>query len=407
MNSSSHSWRGDHTHMEQAGPRDTAASEASSKPSANGMTEDCVVTEQRASPPLQQPPPQSCVFADMASPVNSSSGHHLSPQRLAFDTVQRPNNPRHRVSLQKKEIHALTRENRLLREQRPCQGRPTRDNACGSAALVRLKQAVVRRQAKQLATTGSIVTIQKTGERHESFLSTGKTVGNKMEDVRMRSKTTSSAVPDEVPTTAVPSTASKPFLKRRSQAIPMQQIPDWSAVKPRTHSKLDPNLILRKQANASLPDGHSAAPATREMASSRGQIGAVSRNSRQKHSCSADASTKARNWRSQRATARKPWGSTRPSSSPPHFKIPVASQASAPGGLEPPCKFNHHVQEYFGQAPYRVGHEGDAFASWEGAPSFEGPLGSAFAHHQRDMLGPLVQHVDTLITSMGRAIKRN
>lgn len=60
------------------------------------------------------------------------------------------------------------------------------------------------------------------------------------------------------------SSAARPFLKRRSQAHPMHQRPDWSAVKPRTQSRLDANFVPRKPvAGAQRPAGSSNAARVR------------------------------------------------------------------------------------------------------------------------------------------------
>jgi hypothetical protein len=61
-------------------------------------------------------------------------------------------------------------------------------------------------------------------------------------------RTAAAAAPIRATTEAERTTGNtKPYLKRRSQAIPMQHqgLPDWSAVKSRTQSKLDSNLILK------------------------------------------------------------------------------------------------------------------------------------------------------------------
>ena len=153
---------------------------------------------------------------------------------------------------------------------------------------------------------------------------------------------TSSRVVPQHPTVPLPNAAEetssstssaliekKPYLRRRSQAMAMQQRPDWSTVRPKTNSKLDENLILRPRN------------------SRRSNLGPTSSGSRHNSSSSAHqqanessvikASTPSSNSSRQnyKAKTKRPWGngSTRLSPSPFHARRrSLTRSGSALGG---------------------------------------------------------------------------
>lgn len=184
-----------------------------------------------------------------------------------------------------------------------------------------------------------------------------------------------------------PSTG-RPYLKRRSQAVAMQQLPDWSTVKSRTQTTLDPNLQPRARGTAGRPGKAAGSAATQPRSAPRaasvpaaahGPLGFNARQMRAHSVVHPTAEAVSRSTEPRRGAAcaaRKPWGSAA-RSPPPRRRI---------GQMYPA------PEESFG-----------------GRGSL-GPLGSAFmAHHGSDVgegpLAPLLHHVDTLLGSMERAMR--
>ncbi|KAL4522746.1 hypothetical protein Ndes2526A_g00902 [Nannochloris sp. 'desiccata'] len=263
---------------------------------------------------------------------------------------------------------------------------------------------------------------------------------------------------DNRPRTAAPatknslSTSKKPYLKRRSIAIPMQHqgVPDWSAVKPRTQSKLDPNLILRTKnidsngggtshgASLAARQGHQVAP--RRYIDDRG----VGIETMEQYTAKYNQHTNTHGVANRRPVApssvtskcRNPWGSNRPSTAP---QTSSATPSAGPLGQGKPLSAAAQ-RAAIRSTPFDPTSIGvNPAGTPAGSTAAFGPLGAAaiasgagFNHqgqHYRhrahsefdqshrsvshdeigdyeDPLLPLVSQVDQLLTSVGRAIRR-
>lgn len=118
-----------------------------------------------------------------------------------------------------------------------------------SEALDKLKSRVAQRQATILASKSTQNPKHKRGTVAPMPPLAGST-----ETPRVLTNINRGGSPalsrDEGHGTCTPECGRKPFLKRRDRGVPAVSaggpLPDWSAVRPKTQSRLDPNLILNK-----------------------------------------------------------------------------------------------------------------------------------------------------------------
>ena len=233
------------------------------------------------------------------------------------------------------------------------------------------------------------------------------------------------------------STGKKPYLKRRSTAIPMQHqgVPDWSAVKSRTQSRLDSNSILRTKNSGGNSNGASVAarqwqhaPSMRRCIDDNREVGietmeqyrANYHNNQQidKHGVRNRGSVPPLST----ALKRNPWGSNRPSTAP---RSSSATPSAGPLSQCGPLSAAHRAA--IRSRPFSA----TSIAANPDVPPASrtafGPLGAAVIAsgvgsnrqqhrhqdysdseigHYEDPLLPLVSQVDQLLNSVGRAIRR-
>ncbi len=208
------------------------------------IEEEPMVLQQRSpSPPLVALATAAAVTA-VESPAESS-GPALEPMRLAFDTVEAPVRHRSVVIAQEKvdnkvekPIHVHQRsinssegvsevkessasEVVVPQEQQQLPKIPS------TAALLRLKRAVVQRQAVQLASSLSTQSENSSVPQRSSIgmVSESAETMNTPAPPRPAPTIAAAAATEPVQETAAASTTSRPYLKRRSQAIPIQPPP--------------------------------------------------------------------------------------------------------------------------------------------------------------------------------------
>lgn len=130
--------------------------------------------------------------------------------------------------------------------------------------------------------------------------------------------TFSAAVLAESPTEAASESSSciskKPYLRRKSQPMTTtQQLPDWSAVQSKTHTKLDTNLILRPRSGRRPSSAAGSRRAITLQQQQQGGGGGVTSFS----SASSQHRRENKGALAANPTIRKPWGGTHGRSSPP------------------------------------------------------------------------------------------
>jgi hypothetical protein len=388
---------------------------------------------QRHADELERPKAQPAVSATISNNNSSSSALH----RLKQKTLERQSSQVAALS-KLKQLTALKQKNRIASSSIKPQYALPDEYTTSTTTSASIGEEVSCFETPMVVSLQKNVPVAGDIKRAGPLASAAYTTENRPQGTS-----------DDSGTTA---TGKKPYLKRRSVAIPMQHqgVPDWSGVKPKTQSKLESNLILHRQKSGATTSHSSNASVARQGHQQQDRReyktvpGGGSETMEQYTAAlynqqNSTNSTRGGSGNAQKVpvpsngSKRDPWRSIRPSTQSAAAAGPLGQSKPSTLSSASTAHRHHHQQQH-------TNHPHQHRAEIRVAPSFNpnsivstpasrnafGPLGAAaigasqavgyystpsqYSHQSiaqmEDPLRPLVSQVDELLNSVGRAISR-